>query len=234
MNFTEELLSQGRVDLLWRSETDIKSKIDQTISTTFAWMAGLLFIAFGLAYGISTWLIPLPLNGIAIMASAFGWLGLVFRISYKWQTMSYQMLATLLVAFAILEWYWLAWIFLGYWLGLVYQAFLSATIMFAVLAFAWYYLKVDVARVGNILMIGLVALIIAMVANFFIASAAFDVWISVIGLVIFAWFIIYDMNVLKQQALVDDDRIPLLMSLWLFINFINIFLFLLRLMWGRN
>jgi FtsH-binding integral membrane protein len=73
-----------------------------------------------------------------------------------------------------------------------------------------------------------------MVANFFIASAAFDVWISVIGLVIFAWFIIYDMNVLKQQALVDDDRIPLLMSLWLFINFINIFLFLLRLMWGRN
>lgn len=234
MNFTEELLSKWRIGLAWRSETEIKSKIDQAISTTFAWMAWLLFIAFGLAYGISTWIVPIPLHWTAIMISAFGWLGLVFWISYRRQNMSYQTLAALLIGFAVLEWYWLAWIFLWYGLWAVYQAFLSATIMFAVLAFAWYYLKIDVARVGNILMIWLVALIIAMVANFFIANAAFDIRISVIWLVIFAWFIIYDMNVLKQQALVDDERIPLLMSLGLFINFINIFLFLLRLMWGRD
>lgn len=234
MNYTEELLRQWRVDLYGMSETGIKAKIDQTISTTFAWMAGLLFISFGLAYGISTGLIPIPLNGIAYIGSAFWWLGLVFWISYRWQKMSYQMLATLLVAFALLEWYWLAGVFLGYGLWAVYQAFLSATIMFWTLAFAGYYLKIDVTRVWSILMVALIALIIAMVANYFIASAEFDIWISIIGLVIFAWFIIYDMNLLKQQALVDDDRLPLLISLWLFINFINIFLFILRLMWGRN
>jgi FtsH-binding integral membrane protein len=78
----------------------------------------------------------------------------------------------------------------------------------------------------------LVALIIAMVANYFIASAAFDLWITIIGLVIFAGLVIYKMNVLKQEAMIDDERMPLVSAMGLFITFLNIFLFLLRLFSG--
>jgi len=77
-------------------------------------------------------------------------------------------------------------------------------------------------------------LIVGMVVNAFWGNATFDIRLSVIGLILFAGLIIYDMNVLKQQALIDDSRIPILMSLGLFINFINIFLFLLRIFGNRN
>ena len=84
-------------------------------------------------------------------------------------------------------------------------------------------------------MIGLVSLLVALLINLFWQNQQFDIWVSVIGVVIFSGLIVYDINILKQQALVDDDRIPLLMSLGLFLNFINLFLFLLRLLGGgRN
>jgi len=106
--------------------------------------------------------------------------------------------------------------------------------MFFGLAVAGYYLHIDVARVGPILLTALIVLIIGMVVNAFRGNATFDLWLSVIGLILFAGLIIYDMNVLKQQALVNDDRITILMALGLFINFINIFLFLLRIFGSRN
>lgn len=234
MNYTEQLLRQGRVDLQWRTETQVKSRIDQMISTTFAWMAWLLFISFGLAYGISTWVLPIPLNSTAMLLSTLWWFGLVILMSRKRQSMSYAVLATFLLWFAVLEWYWMAWVFLFYGLWLVYQAFLSSALLFWLLAVAWYYLKVDTSRVWNILFIWLIALILAFVVNMFIWSAEFSIWLAAIWIILFSALTIYDMNVMKQQALVDDNRLPLLMSLSLFLNFINIFQLILMLMWGRD
>ena len=124
--------------------------------------------------------------------------------------------------------------FRTYSLGNIYQVFLAAAGFFLLLAFVGYSVKVDVSKVGPVLMVALIALIVAMVANYFMQNPIFDIWLSVIGIVVFAGFIIYDMNILKQQALTSDNRIELLMALGLFINFINIFLFLLRLMGGRE
>jgi len=73
-----------------------------------------------------------------------------------------------------------------------------------------------------------------MVINMFWGNEQFNIWISIIGVVIFSGLIIYDMNVLKQQALVADERLPLLMAMSMFLNFINLFLFLLRLMGGSR
>ena len=79
-------------------------------------------------------------------------------------------------------------------------------------------------------MVGLIALVIAMVVNMFRGNEQFNIWISLVGIVIFSGLIIYDLNVMKQQALVNDDRLPLLMAMSMFLNFINLFMFLLRLM----
>lgn len=234
MNYKQQLIQANQWMALQISETDAHAKIEQTIAKTFMWMGISLLIAFWTAYTLALGILPLPFNGALMMTSWIAWLGLIFWMSYKWQSLSYNTLVWLLMLFAFLEWYGLTWVFLSYNLWSVYQVFLISAWMFLWLAFLGYFMKIDVAKVGSVLMVALVWLIIAMVANMFFQNAQFDIWMSVIGLVIFAWFIIYDMNVLKQQALSGDNRIEILMALGLFINFINIFLFLLRLMWSRD
>lgn len=234
MNYKEQLLQANQSMALNMSETELHAKVESTIAKTFMWMWLSLLVAFGTAYSLSLGILPLPINGGLMMASWIGGLWLIFRMSYKRQTLSYNTLAILLMVFAFLEGYGLTGVFWSYSLWSIYQVFLISAGLFLGLAFVGYVMKIDVARVGSVLMVALIGLIIAMVANMFIQNAQFDIWMSIIGLVIFSWFIIYDMNILKQQALVADRRIELLMALGLFINFINIFLFLLRLMWGRD
>lgn len=234
MNYQEDLLMLWWQDAHLLSEQEIRRRTESAFSKTFSWMAGLLLLAFGTARSISSGLLPVPISGWLFMLSAFGWLGLVFYMSRRWHRLSYETLAGLLVLFALLEWYGLTGIFFMYNVWSIYQVFLTSALMFAWLAVAWWRMNIDVTKVWPILLFGLIGLIIASVINMFRWNAQFDIWISIIWLVIFSWFVIYDMNVLKQQALINDERMPLLMALGLFINFINIFLFLLRLMWGRE
>lgn len=233
MSFKEDLLRLGhRQDAMILSDQEIRTKIDNTISKTFGWMAAMLLIAFGMARGISTGILPIPFSGPLYLGSAIAGLIVILVMSRRRQKMTYQTLAALLLVFALLEGYGLTGVFLIYDLGSIYQVFLVTALMFAGLAGAGWYFKVDVARVGPILMIGLVSIIIASLINLFRQNQQFDIRISVIGVLIFSGLIIYDMNILKQQALINDERIPLLMSLGLFLNFINLFLFLLRLFGG--
>lgn len=234
MRFKQELASIADKYAAGLTEQEIKARIDQTISKTFAWVAGLLLISFWVAYATAFWLLPLPFSMPLFWASWIWWLWIIFYVSRKWQSLSYKTIATLLVVFALLEGYGLSGVFMAYEMGAVYNAFLTTWISFAILSFVWYRTNIDITRVWPILFVALIALIIALVFNMFWQNEQFDIWISIIWLVIFAGFIIYDMNLLKQQALLNDDRTPLLIALGLFINFINIFLFLLRLMGGGD
>lgn len=234
MSYQEELISLGTRDAYSLSETERENRIETTMTKTFSWMAGLLLVAFWTARAISSGTLVLPFSSGLYLFSSLGWFALVLLISRRWQSMSYQTIAWLLIAFALLEWYGLSGVFAMYSLGSVQQVFLTTSILFISLVVAGKYMQVDIMKVWNILMISLVALIIASIINIFRWNEQFNIWISLFGVVIFSGFIIYDMQVLKQQALVQDERLPLLMSLWLFLNFINIFLFLLRLMGSRD
>jgi len=79
---------------------------------------------------------------------------------------------------------------------------MSSTILFGVLALVGYHTKIDVARVGPVLFWSMIALIVSLLINAFVLqSSGLDMMLSVIGIVIFSGFIIYDMNILRQQAL---------------------------------
>ncbi len=234
MSLQEELLQLGNRDASMLSSHEIETKIETTMSKMFTRVGAMLIIAFGVAFGISSWMLPVPFSMTWYWISALGWFWLIMRVSRRWQTMSYQTLSGALILFALLEWYGLTGVFAAYGLGSVQQVFLVTSLLFIWLAAAGKYLHVDISRVGSILTISLIALIVAMLINAFRGNEQFSIRISIIGIVIFSWLIIYDMNVLKQQALVGDERIPLLMALSMFLNFINLFLFLLRLMWGSR
>lgn len=233
-NLKQQLLHHNRADALNLSEAELQARVESTIAKTFGRVGVTLLLAFGTAYSLSLGLLPIPVSPTMFWVSWIGGLGLILWMSFRWQTMSYTTLSILLLAFGLLEGYGLTGVFLAYEMGSIYQVFLTTSFLFLGLAIAGYYLHIDIAKVGPVLLVSLIALIIAMVVNMFWANAQFDIWLSVIGLIIFAGFIIYDMNVLKQASLHGDNRIEILMALGLFINFINIFLFLLRLMGGSE
>lgn len=234
MSLKQELLTWNRSEALQLSEDQLQQRVETTIANTYMWMWAVLLLSFGIAYSMSLWLIPIGFSWTWYWISWIAGLGIIFWMSRSWKKLSYTMLATLLLIFGVLQWYGLAWVFFAYSMNSIYQVFLSSAVLFFVLAFVWYRTKINIARVWPLLFWSMVALFITMLLNSFLfQSPMADMWLSAIGIVIFAWFIVYDMNVLKQQALSWDRRIELLMALWLFINFVNIFLFLLRL-FGRR
>jgi FtsH-binding integral membrane protein len=230
----EDLLLLGNRDASMLSSAEIQTKIESTMTKMFTRVGAMLLISFGVAFGISSWMVPIPFTMAGFWISAIGWFGLILRISRRWQTMSYQTISGALIAFALLEWYGLTGVFAAYGLWSIQQVFLTTSLLFIWLATAGNYLHIDISKVGSILTVSLIALIVAMVINMFWGNEQFNIWISIIGVVIFSGLIIYDMNVLKQQALVADERLPLLMAMSMFLNFINLFLFLLRLMGGSR
>merc|ERR1712065_133719 len=108
------------------------------------------------------------------------------------------------------------------------------SVTFGVMAVAGYTTKTDLTKFGSIMMMGLVGIIIASIVNFFMRSVAFDYIISFIGVLVFTGLTAYDVQKLKRIASgqhygqMPMTKLIILGALNLYLDFINLFLFLLR------
>jgi uncharacterized protein len=234
MSYRDLLTDFGRGDLLTLTDEQLHSKVETTFSKTFMRMGITLFVAFGLAYSIAMGLVAIPLTFWWSIIASLGGFGLIIRMQTRRQSMSYSMLAGLLLLFGLLQGYWLSWVFLAYNLWSVYNVFLSTSVLFLTLAVIGYTTKIDISRVGWILSTALIALLISMIINIFRANQTFSLWLNIAGVVIFSGMTIYEVASLKQMALVSDERMEIIMALSLFLTFINLFMFLLRLFGGSS
>ncbi len=123
----------------------------------------------------------------------------------------------------------------------VYTAFLSTAGMFGAMSLYALYTKRDITSWGSFLQMGLIGLIIAMVVNMFVGSTAAETVISVIGIIIFMGLTAYDTAKIKSLAdgagMLDDEssgKIAVMGALALYLDFINLFLYLLRLFGKRR
>src|SRR3989304_6023089 len=131
-------------------------------------------------------------------------------------------------------------IFFVYTLGDISAAFLSATALFASMTFVGFVTKADLTKLGTYLFVGLIGLIIAMFINFFLRSSLLDLIVSLVGVVIFTGLTAYDTQKivrLSADAKLQEQgamlgKIRILGALTLYLDFLNLFLFLLRLL-GR-
>jgi hypothetical protein len=176
----------------------------------------------------------------------FGWivilapLGFVLLMSLGFQKLPAMVLVLLFLVFSILMGMSLSFIFLVYNLGAIGITFGITSAMFGVMAIAGYVTKTDLTKFGSILMMGLVGLIIAMLVNFFLKSDAMGYIISIIGVLIFTGLTAYDVQRLKKIGTMIDKsgnmilKMSIMGALTLYLDFINLFLFLLRLMGGRK
>ena len=136
----------------------------------------------------------------------------------------------------------LAFIFAVYTPGSIAQTFLVTSIAFAGLSLYGYTTKKSLSAMGSFLMMGLIGLIVAMVVNIFLASAALDFAISAIGVLIFAGLTAWDTQKIKLDYVEhaqhgDSDwlgKSAIMGALTLYLDFINMFMFLLRFMGNRE
>jgi FtsH-binding integral membrane protein len=164
-------------------------------------------------------------------------------MSFGYRRLSASALMALFIAYAIINGISFSFILLAFTPGSVLGCFLSASAMFGVMAVMGYTTNQDLTKFGRILMMGVIGILIAMVINFFMHSSGLDYLISIIGVMVFVGLTAYDVQKLKRigEGLEYDDisaadtkKMSVLGALTLYLDFINIFLFLLRLFGDRR
>src|SRR6478736_2530468 len=195
---------------------------------TFAVSDGQL-TAFGAAIYTS------PLKWVVIFAP----LALVFFLSFRINSMSVSAAQTTFAVYAALVGLSLSSIFLIYTGQSVVQTFFVTAASFGALSLYGYTTKKDLSGMGSFLIMGLFGVIIASIVNIFLASSAMQFAISVIGVLIFAGLTAYDTQRIKEMYYAADDssvsgRKAIMGALTLYLDFINLFMFLLQFMGNRK
>ncbi|MGZ4038690.1 MAG: Bax inhibitor-1/YccA family protein, partial [Bacteroidia bacterium] len=145
----------------------------------------------------------------------------------------------LFLAYAAINGISLSFIFLVYNLGSILNVFLSSVALFAVMAIAGYTTKTDLTKLGSLLMIGLIGIVIASLINMFTHSDTMSYICSILGVIIFTGLTAYDVQKIKELSNQDDGsssfkKMSIMGALTLYLDFINIFLYLLRLFGKRD
>ena len=185
--------------------------------------------AFGQAIYVS------PLKWVVMLAP----LALVFFLSFRIHTMSVGAAQATFWVYAGLMGLSLSSIFLIYTGASIAQTFFVSAAAFGALSLFGYTTKRDLSAMGSFLFMGLIGIIIASIVNIFIGSSALGFAISVLGVLIFVGLTAYDTQKIKEMYSVNDDgtlagRKAIMGALTLYLDFINLFLMLLRLFGDRR
>jgi FtsH-binding integral membrane protein len=166
-------------------------------------------------------------------------LGLVFFISFRINTLQYTTALGLFMLYAALLGAALTSIFVAYTGASVARVFFISAASFGALSLYGYTTQRDLSAMGSFLIMGLFGIIIASLVNIFLKSSGLDWAISVIGVGVFAGLTAYDTQRIKEMYdSMDDDgtmgRKAVMGALSLYLDFINLFLMLLRLVGDRR
>jgi FtsH-binding integral membrane protein len=178
-------------------------------------------------------------SGPMMIVLLLGTLGLVFFISFRIQHLQFSTALTLFMVYAALLGVTLSSIFLVYTGASITRVFFISAASFGALSLYGYTTKRDLSPIGSFLIMGLFGIIIASLVNLFLKSSGLDWAISVIGVGVFAGLTAYDTQRIKEMyESTDDDaslgRKAVMGALSLYLDFINLFMMLLRLVGDRR
>jgi FtsH-binding integral membrane protein len=216
----------------------------------YLWLAVGLLLGFGVALGIGQQLaagqpavIALMLNPFVMFGSIIAYfvVGLAFFPVVR--RASPTVGAVLYLAFTALFGFMISTIFIQYTASSIWAAFLTTAAMFGAMSLIGYTTRLDLSKLGAVFLMALVGLIIASIVNIFMHSSVLYWIVSIGGVIIFSGLTAYDTQWIKRQALslsassgANDEmihRIALLGAFRLFLDFVNLFISMLRI-FGRN
>jgi uncharacterized protein len=240
--------TQQTGQVIYGTGTDVSANIRTFLASVFTYMAAALIISGVMAWWFGSdmdklqYLINFETGGHTIL----GWvvmlapLGLVFAMGGLVEKLSGAALLALFLAFATIMGISLSFIFIAYTMSSITNVFFMTAMVFGLMAVAGYTTKTDLTKLGSILMIGLIGIIIASVINMFLGSSTMDYVISIIGVVVFTGLTAYDVQKLKRMGETVENgtegaqKMALMGALSLYLDFINLFLMLLRLFGRRD
>lgn len=218
---------------------------DRTIlKNVYLWMTAGLFMTAVVAWGFagSRFFISYIQNPILMFGVIIAELVLVFRLSRNIGQMSVGAAVVTFGAYAALNGINLSTIFYVYQLGTITNAFFSTAALFGVMSLWAVTTKKDLSGLGHYLMMGLIGLIVASLVNMFLRSSGLDYLISYAGVALFTGLTAYDTQKIKRMSrsmshTVNEEgfmKLSILGALTLYLDFINMFLFILRILGRRD
>jgi FtsH-binding integral membrane protein len=223
----------------------------------YVWLTFGLAVGFGISYvlgralqnDIATYratgevsgLIMLFLSPVAWIVSLAGWIVIGFGFYPIVQRASVIVSAVLYLIFAAIFGFWTSLLFLEYTGNSIAVAFVATTAMFAVTSVIGYITNADLSRFGPILLMALIGLLIASLVNLFVHNSTLYWVISYAGVVLFTALTAYDTQWIKKRASAaassgkpdSEERVALMGAFKLFLDFVNLFLFVVRIQ-GRS
>jgi len=178
-------------------------------------------------------------SGPAVLVLFLGTLGLVFLISWRIDSLQPSTAFALFMVYAGALGLMLSSVFLTYTGVSISRTFFVSAASFGALSLYGYTTKRDLSPIGSFLMMGVIGIILAMVVNMFLKSQPLDLVISVIGVICFAGLTAWDTQRIKEMYDPMEDgtvvgRKAVMGALSLYLDFINLFLFLLRFLGDRR
>lgn len=167
-------------------------------------------------------------------------LGMVMIMSFAFNKLSASAIIALFIAYAFINGVSLSVIFLIYAMATIAKVFFITAGLFATMAVIGYTTKTDLTKLGSILMMALIGIIIASIVNFFMHSSALDYIISCVGVLVFTGLVAYDTQKVKrigagvEYGSATASKLAIMGALSLYLDFINLFLFLLRIFGGKR
>lgn len=163
----------------------------------------------------------------------------VVYLTARINKMSAETAGTVFLLYSVLNGLTLSVVFLIYTSSSIASTFLVAAATFGVMSAYGYTTKKDLTSIGNLLFMALIGLVIASVVNFFMQSALLYWIITYAGVLIFVGLVAYDTQKIKRMAAADDgvevyQKKAIFGALTLYLDFVNLFLYLLRLLGDRK
>ncbi|MCQ2394786.1 MAG: Bax inhibitor-1/YccA family protein [Kiritimatiellae bacterium] len=222
--------------------TQKESRLATTFKVAYGWMAlGLALSGVVAWYTAMSGLYQKVLAGPGFIGCIVAELALVWILSASIQKLPVWAGYLMFAGYAALSGLTLSVVFIAYELALVQRVFFITAGMFGGFALYGAVTKSDLSSIGSICGMGVWGLIIAMIVNMFVHSSGLDWIISLLGVVIFAGLTMYDTQKIRQLAAVEHTmdaatvrKIGIMGALSLYLDFINLFLYLLRFMGGRS
>jgi hypothetical protein len=208
----------------------------------YVWMTLALVITGVTAYGVATspgLMMAIATNKLLFWGLIIAEFGLVVAISAAINKLSLTTATLLFVLYSVINGATLSFIFAIYTMSSIASVFFITAGTFAVMAVIGYTTKKDLTSMGKILFMALIGIIIATIVNIFLKSTGLQMIVSYLGVLIFVGLTAYDSQKIKQMLLMAPDagegaqKIALLGALSLYLDFVNLFIYLLRI-FGRR
>lgn len=224
-------------------ELEMSTAFPVLMRKVYVWMSMALAITGITAYYVAhneTLMMAILANQIFFWGLLIAEFGLVIGLSAAINKLTLTTATLMFVLYSLVNGVTMSFIFLAYTESSVTNVFLITAGTFAAMAVLGYFTKTDLTSMGKILMMALIGVIIATIVNFFTKSAGLSIILNYIGVLVFVGLTAYDSQKIKQMLQMAPDvsetsqKVALLGALSLYLDFINLFLYLLRIFGSRR